>query len=96
MQILTICLLLLVFALPGCKTAISPEWSPRIQEACEKGQLTIGMTRDQVRSSWGYPQNRHVFTTNSVSYETWVYHPTRRSTWLVMFDPRGRVSSVSQ
>lgn len=45
----------------------------RASRAIESRDVVLGMTRQQVMSSWGEPQQREVAGTNSTGHERWTY-----------------------
>ncbi|MGZ3694912.1 MAG: hypothetical protein ACXWQO_12095 [Bdellovibrionota bacterium] len=45
----------------------------RASRAIESRDVVLGMTRQQVMSSWGEPQQREVAGTNATGHERWTY-----------------------
>jgi hypothetical protein len=45
----------------------------RASRAIESRDVVLGMTRQQVQSSWGEPQQREVAGTNGEGHERWTY-----------------------
>lgn len=60
-----------------CRT--HPDLPQRTASAICWGELHIGMTREQVRASWGPPQRINQTTTLSGVQEQWVYAITRHA-----------------
>ena len=67
--------------LPGRQTYVQshPELSTEVRQAILEGRVTRGMTRDDVRASWGEPSKIDRFDTNPNEWwyekdaETWHY-----------------------
>lgn len=50
-----------------------PEWDENIKQNILKGKVSIGMTGQQVRASWGDPYKINRTVTKSGSHEQWIY-----------------------
>lgn len=50
-----------------------PSWSSAIWKQIKAGQVSLGMTKDQVQLSWGSPSGKSVVTSAGRTIETWVY-----------------------
>ncbi|MCX7987904.1 MAG: hypothetical protein N2647_00480 [Thermodesulfovibrio sp.] len=49
-------------------------YPPEIQERIAKGEITLGMTKDQVRYAWGNPSSTRVLTPEKGKQrEEWIY-----------------------
>ncbi|MCX8033798.1 MAG: hypothetical protein N3A00_00595 [Thermodesulfovibrio sp.] len=49
-------------------------YPPEIQERIAKGEITLGMTKEQVRYAWGNPSSTRVLTPEKGKQrEEWVY-----------------------
>mgnify|MGYP001209322481 CR=1 FL=1 len=48
-------------------------WSSSVWKLIEAGNISVGMTKDQVKMSWGYPSSRHVSSEGGKTIETWTY-----------------------
>ena len=64
---------------------------PETQEAVRKGVVTLGMTREEVIMSRGYPP---LHETQSYESDDWLYYRTGSTTELVHF-AQGRVQSIT-
>ncbi len=62
-----------------------------VQAAIHEGRVEIGMTRDQVLLSLGYPPTHR---TPSLSSSEWTYWYNRWLTFKVVFDDKGVVSNL--
>lgn len=49
------------------------KWSAATWSQIKAGNVTLGMSKDQVRMSWGYPAGRSVNNTSGKTVETWVF-----------------------
>lgn len=97
-----VCGIILIF-LCGCVTqqdrldwlATHPDTPPRIAQAVSQGAITQGMTKAQVRASWGTPCGLCYGTTQSSWGDTWEYNPLGYGSYstgtIVYFDSAGRV-----
>ncbi len=67
-----------------------PDWNSKTVKLIRDGKIFIGMTKDQVRATWG----RHCFTcqgtTEGTEGESWEY-----ATQVVFFDNKGKVVRLS-
>lgn len=50
-----------------------PEWPEKAKEAILKGEVFIGMTKDQARASWGSPWDINKTINQYGVHEQWVY-----------------------
>ena len=78
------CMILLIF-LWGCSTTIadnsgfvysipSPQEREKFKDFIEKGYIELGMTKQEVRASWGEPKSIKQKKYNAYD-EVWVYVP---------------------
>lgn len=67
-------------------------FAPAVQSAIAKGRLVLGMTKEQVVMSLGYPA-RH--ETPSLDAGEWKYWWTTRIPFTVVWDARGRLRDVA-
>jgi hypothetical protein len=74
----------------GSKAARTPDTSAAIVNAIEQSTVEVGMTRDQVLMSLGYPPPHR---TPSLESPTWTYWMNRWDTFTVNFDGN-KVASV--
>jgi hypothetical protein len=74
----------------GSKAARTPDTSSAIVNAIEQSTVEVGMTRDQVLMSLGYPPAHR---TPSLESPTWTYWMNRWETFTVNFDG-DKVASV--
>jgi len=51
-----------------------PEWPEKIKNQIRSGTVTIGMTKQQVLSSWGRPSDINRTVWSSGTREQWVYN----------------------
>ncbi|WP_229263730.1 stalk domain-containing protein [Cohnella cholangitidis] len=49
-------------------------WSEATWKQIKAGNVTLGMTKDQVKLSWGYPVSKSITTARGNTIETWVYY----------------------
>ncbi|WP_256757869.1 copper amine oxidase N-terminal domain-containing protein [Cohnella sp. WQ 127256] len=49
-------------------------WSASTWSLIKAGKIVLGMTKDQVKMSWGYPSGRNVTNASGKTIETWVYY----------------------
>jgi hypothetical protein len=73
---------------PTAKIAAYPK---KIQDAIASGRLVLGMTRDQVLMSVGYPVSSE---THNLDDKTWRFWVSSFSEFRVHFDDTGHVASV--
>lgn len=52
---------------------LHPSWSEETCKDVAEGKIAIGMTKKQVKASWGSPSNINTTVTNYSSTEQWVY-----------------------
>jgi len=52
-----------------------PNLPQKIKDAIQNGDILIGMTRDQVRASRGYPHKINKTTSAAGVHEQWIMHP---------------------
>jgi hypothetical protein len=57
----------------------NPNWSPDVCNTIAKGQIYIGMTKEQVRAAWGRPYRVNTTTGSFGEHEQWVMHEMGRS-----------------
>jgi hypothetical protein len=50
-----------------------PDWDMEICQTIDQKQVSIGMTSEQVRLSWGKPDKINTTTTANIEHEQWVY-----------------------
>lgn len=62
-----------------------------VQSAIENGRVEVGMTKEQVLMSLGYPPTHR---TASTDLNTWMYWFSRAATYQVIFGDTGTVASV--
>ncbi|MGH8680186.1 MAG: hypothetical protein ACREVS_13500 [Burkholderiales bacterium] len=67
-------------------------WPAGVQEAVKLGKIAVGMTKEQVIVSLGYPP---LHQTPSLDVPVWKYWLTRVGTFLVVWDDKGRVRDVT-
>lgn len=60
----------------------NPSWSREMCGLVARRKIQIGMTKDQVRASWGRPERTHRYVRADVTREQWVYG----STWVHFTD----------
>jgi len=65
-----------------------------VQEAIANKQVMLGMTADQVRESWGEPDDINRTTTRWGTSEQWVYGPSLEAMYLYFDD--GVLTSVQE
>lgn len=66
-------------------------FEPAVRQAIERGQVAIGMTREQVLMSLGYPRTD---LNPSLDAPRWVYVTYQHEEYAVVWGPDGRVQSV--
>jgi len=66
-------------------------WPPGAREAVRLGKIMVGMTKEQVIVSLGYPP---VHQTPSLDSPQWKYWLTRVGSFLVVWDEKGQVRDV--
>jgi len=66
-------------------------YSSAVQQAIKESRAEVGMTKEQVILSLGYPPTHR---TPSTSANDWTYWYNRWVTYRVVFDESGRVSSI--
>jgi hypothetical protein len=66
-------------------------WPPAVQEAVKLGKIMVGMTKEQVIVSLGYPPAHQ---TPSLDSPQWKFWHTRVGTFVVLWDDQGRVREV--
>jgi hypothetical protein len=55
---------------------LNPEWPPDVQQAAAAGEVTKGMTRNQVLAAWGFPYSRQRYLIDEgppFEHEAWRY-----------------------
>jgi len=62
----------------------SPDWSDEIVGLIKEGKIRIGMSKNQVKLSWGTPDDINVTVTSRYRHEQWVYEFSSR--YYVYFD----------
>lgn len=67
-------------------------WPAAVRETIESGKVAVGMTREQVIVSLGYPP---AHATPSTESPQWKYWHTTHGTYLVVWDADGRVKDVA-
>jgi hypothetical protein len=60
---------------PKVRAACSahPEWEMEVCQSIDQGEVSIGMTADQVRLSWGKPEKINATLSSERQREQWVY-----------------------
>jgi hypothetical protein len=53
--------------------AANPGWDMEVCQTIDQGEVSIGMTADQVRLSWGKPNKVNATLTSQNQREQWVY-----------------------
>lgn len=90
-----ISLILLLITLVACENAPTrredllvqhPDWDSKTINVVRDGKIFIGMTKDQVRASWGGHCLTCQGTTEGTWGESWEY-----ATQVVFFDSKGKV-----
>jgi hypothetical protein len=90
-------LALVALLLTACETApvrrvdyISehPEWDPKMVKLIKSGMIAKGMTKEQVRATWG----RECYTCQGTTSGSWG-ESLEFTTQVVFFDTAGRVTS---
>lgn len=80
--------------------AENPYMEERIENAILAGKIVEGMTKEEVRASWGQPCSYCIGTRSASWGDTWEYNPfgsARPSAGtLVFFDASGRVKGWSK
>jgi outer membrane protein assembly factor BamE (lipoprotein component of BamABCDE complex) len=75
-----------------------PNLSGKVKNEIRSGQVSIGMTKEQVRASWGYPDDINKTITEYSYQEQWVYNELRNGISLperyVYFDRSGTVTTI--
>jgi hypothetical protein len=66
-------------------------WPAGVREAVRLGKVMLGMTKEQVIVSLGYPP---LHQTPSLDAPQWKFWLTRVGTFLVVWDDKGRVREV--
>jgi hypothetical protein len=66
-------------------------WPAGVREAVKLSKITLGMTKEQVIVSLGYPA---IHQTPSLDYPQWKYWLTRAGSFIVLWDDQGRVREV--
>jgi hypothetical protein len=66
-------------------------FAPPVRDAIRQGKLVKGMTKEQVLMSLGHPPTHG---TASLESNEWKYWYNRFATYLVLFDPQGRVRDI--
>jgi hypothetical protein len=88
-------LILLLTTLVACENAPTrreellvqyPDWNSKTIKLIRDGKIFIGMTKDQVRASWG----RHCLTCQGTTEGTWG-ESWEYATQVVFFDSEGKV-----
>jgi hypothetical protein len=51
----------------------NPDWEMEVCQTIDHGEVSMGMTADQVRLSWGKPQRINATLTSQNQQEQWVY-----------------------
>lgn len=54
-----------------------PEWTKETCKDVSNGTISMGMTKDQVRASWGVPSDINRTVTEYGGSEQWVYGSSR-------------------
>lgn len=67
-------------------------WPAAVRETIESGKVAVGMTKEQVIVSLGYPP---AHATPSTEAPQWKYWHTTHGTYLVVWDDKGRVKDVA-
>lgn len=67
------------------------KWSNAIWSKIKQEKVSIGMTKDQVRMSWGDPSHTGVLSAKGITVETWSYGISTYVTFT-----NGKVSSIYQ
>ena len=67
-------------------------WPAAVREAVRHGKIMVGMTKEQVIVSLGYPPAHQ---TPSLDSPQWKYWLTRVGSFLVVWDDKGRVRDVT-
>lgn len=101
----------LLLAIAGCATdqsrrdqylQVNPQTEPRISAAITEGSIVIGMTKEEVIASWGYPCGRCYGTRESSAGDWWEYNPFGSSSYGIgagthlRFDNSGRLKYWSK
>lgn len=89
----------------GCTKSVrySPEeikdYPPHIQEQIEKGEVSLGMTKQQVRYAWGYPSQINILSASEdgKAREEWIY--SKKGLVFIFLDKRllfvdGKVADI--
>jgi hypothetical protein len=66
-------------------------WPQAVQDAVRQAHVEVGMTRDEVIMSLGYPPTHR---TPSLNDTTWTYWYNRWVTYQVVFDESGKVRQI--
>jgi hypothetical protein len=66
-------------------------WPAGVRDAVKFGKIMVGMTKEQVIVSLGYPA---IHQTPSLDYPQWKYWLTTFGSFLVLWDDQGRVRDV--
>ncbi len=66
-------------------------WSAGVREAVKLGKIMVGMTKEQVIVSLGYPAAHQ---TPSLDYPQWKYWLTKVGSFVVLWDDKGQVREV--
>jgi hypothetical protein len=53
--------------------AKNPDWDMEVCQTIDQGQVSIGMTADQVRLSWGKPERINATLSSESQREQWIY-----------------------
>ena len=53
-----------------------PKWPAKVWEKITHQRISIGMTREQVLLSWGYPDDSSSYTSSYAGVEQWIYGNT--------------------
>ena len=77
--------------LPRSPSARILAWPARVREAVARGEVAVGMTREQLVTSLGYPPDA---ATPPAASRAWRYEFTRTEHFYVTWDPEERVAEV--
>jgi hypothetical protein len=67
-------------------------WPAAVRETIESGKVAVGMTKEQVIVSLGYPPAHATPSTDALQ---WKYWHTTHGTYLIVWDANGRVKDVA-
>ncbi len=71
------------------------EYKRKLDNFVIEHKIAIGMTKEQVRASWGEPSNRSSFSSTYGITEDWIYGDCLRSCNILHFDKKDKLVNFS-